>query len=90
MMDDTVDMAYRTVDALFGPDSGIPWWAWLAPIFVVVARMMYPVMFPEAAAAEAETERRLAEFRRERDDRGKDSDKGKAKDKGKKGKKAKK
>ncbi len=91
-MDSTVDTSYRLVEALFGPDSGIPWWAWLAPIAIVLARLMYPVMFPEAAAAEADTDRRLAEFRRERDDQGKDKskDKGKEKDKGKKGKKAKK
>ncbi|MFI1988175.1 hypothetical protein [Actinoplanes sp. NPDC020271] len=85
-------MAYRMVEALFGPGAGIPWWAWLAPILIVFARLMYPVMFPEAAAAEAETDRRLAEFRRERDDRGKDDDKGKSKGKAKdkKGKKGKK
>ncbi|WP_436522258.1 hypothetical protein [Actinoplanes sp. HUAS TT8] len=86
-MDNAVDMAYRVVEALFGPDSGIPWWAWLAPIGLVLARLMYPVMFPEAAAAEAETDRRLAEFRRERDGKGKEKD---SKDKGKKGKKGKK
>jgi hypothetical protein len=86
-MDNAVDMAYRMVGALFGPDSGVPWWAWLAPISIVLARLMYPVMFPEAAAAEAETDHRLAAFRRERDDRGKT--KGRTKDKGK-GKKVKK
>ncbi|GIF04495.1 hypothetical protein [Actinoplanes siamensis] len=82
-MDNAVDTSYRVVEVLFGPDSGIPWWAWTAPIFLVFARLMYPVMFPETAAAEGETDRRLAEFRRERDGRGKQS-----KDKkGKKGKK---
>lgn len=89
-MDNAVDTAYRVVETLFGPDSGIPWWAWLAPILIVFSRLMYPVMFPEAAAAEAETDRRLAEFRRERDDKGKDKGKDKDKDKGKKGKKGKK
>ncbi|AEV82506.1 hypothetical protein ACWT_1488 [Actinoplanes sp. SE50] len=89
-MDSAVDMAYRVVEALFGPDSGIPWWAWLAPIAILFARLLYPMMFPEAAAAEAETDRRLAEFRREREgqarDRGAEKGKGKEK-KGKKGKK---
>jgi hypothetical protein len=86
-MDSAVDDAYTVVEALFGPESGIPWWAWLAPIILIFARMMYPVMFPGAAAAESETDRRLAEFRRERDGKG---GKGKAKDSGKKGKKGKK
>ncbi|BCY06462.1 hypothetical protein [Actinoplanes sp. L3-i22] len=89
-MDSAVDDAYTVVEALFGPESGIPWWAWLAPIILIFARLMYPLMFPEAAAAEAETDRRLAEFRRERDGKGKDKDKGKEKDSGKKGKKGKK
>ncbi|GAA2666877.1 hypothetical protein [Actinoplanes palleronii] len=83
-MDNASDVAYQVVDALFGPDSGIPWWAWVAPIIAIFAVFLYPVMFPEAAAAEAETDRRLAEFRRER------AGKGKSKDTGKKGKKAKK
>jgi hypothetical protein len=81
-MDNAVDMAYRVVETLFGPDSGFPWWAWMAPVVLIFARLMYPVMFPEAAAAEAETDRRLTEFRRERD--------GKGKGKEKKGKKSKK
>ncbi|GAA4599597.1 hypothetical protein BJY16_003133 [Actinoplanes octamycinicus] len=85
-MDSAVDDAYQVVEALFGPESGIPWWAWMAPIMLLLGRLLYPVFFPEAAAAEAETDRRLAEFRRERDGKGKDKDSKKGK-KGKKGKK---
>jgi hypothetical protein len=85
-MDNAVDDAYQVVETLFGTDSGIPWWAWMAPILLLFGRLLYPVFFPEAAAAEAETDRRLAEFRRERAGKGK----GKSKDKSKKGKKAKK
>ncbi|GIF11763.1 hypothetical protein [Actinoplanes teichomyceticus] len=82
-MDDGVDMPYRVVGALFGPESGIPWWAWLAPLILIFAKLLYPVMFPLAAAAEAETDRRLAEFRRERNGKNRDNAAGK----GKKGKK---
>ncbi len=82
-MDGAVDVANRMVEALFGPDGDIPWWAWLAPIMLLLAKLMYPVAFPETATAEAESDRRLAEFCRERDDR----EKGKKSKKGKKGKK---
>jgi hypothetical protein len=85
-MDAAVDDAYQVVETLFGSESGIPWWAWMAPIILLFGRLLYPVFFPEAAAAAAETDRRLAEFRRERDGKGKD----KGKEKDKKGKKAKK
>jgi len=32
-MDQIMDDAYTVTSNLFGPESGIPWWAWL---FVVV------------------------------------------------------
>ncbi|BCJ45208.1 hypothetical protein GCM10010168_70090 [Actinoplanes ianthinogenes] len=87
-MDSAVDDAYQAVEALFGPESGVPWWAWLAPVIVLFGRLLYPVVFPEAAAAEAETDRRLAEFRRERNGNGKGKEKADKKSKkGKKGKK---
>ncbi|GIE84765.1 hypothetical protein Are01nite_12450 [Actinoplanes regularis] len=82
MMDGAVDVANRMVEALFGPEGDIPWWAWLGPIILLLAKLMYPVVFPETAAAEAESDRRLAEFCRERDGKGK----AKKSKKGKKGK----
>jgi len=35
-MDQILDNAYTVTSNLFGPESGIPWWAWL---FVVAAIM---------------------------------------------------
>ncbi|MEV6346012.1 hypothetical protein [Actinoplanes sp. NPDC051851] len=80
-MDDLVDQADRVISALFGPESGIPWWFWGAVVLLIFLKLLYPVIFPELAADEARTEQRLKEFRKERDDLGKG---------GKKGKKAKK
>ncbi|WIM98011.1 hypothetical protein ACTOB_001580 [Actinoplanes oblitus] len=82
-MESAADDAYQMVEALFGSESGIPWWAWLAPIILLFGRLLYPVFFPQTAASEAETDRRLAEFRRERQGKGK----AKGNKKGKKGKK---
>jgi hypothetical protein len=42
-MDQIVDDAYTVTSNLFGPASGIPWWAWL----FVVAAVMFKFLVPE-------------------------------------------
>jgi hypothetical protein len=39
-MDQIVDNAYTVTSNLFGPESGIPWWAWA----FVVAAIMFKVL----------------------------------------------
>ncbi|GID33339.1 hypothetical protein [Paractinoplanes brasiliensis] len=34
-MEQYLDTASAVTDALFGPESGIPWWAWLVVIVAV-------------------------------------------------------
>lgn len=41
-MNQMVDNAYTVTSNLFGPESGIPWWAWL----FVVAAIMFKLMVP--------------------------------------------
>ncbi|MFI5897609.1 hypothetical protein ACIA5D_46735 [Actinoplanes sp. NPDC051513] len=41
-MDQIVDNAYTVTSNLFGPESGIPWWAWL----LVVAAIMFKILVP--------------------------------------------
>ncbi|MFC7533444.1 hypothetical protein [Actinoplanes sp. GCM10030250] len=50
-MDAALDVAYPVVDALFGPDSDLPWWAWVAPLVMIFAKLLGPVVAPEAAGA---------------------------------------
>ncbi|MEV6301093.1 hypothetical protein AB0M02_16920 [Actinoplanes sp. NPDC051861] len=51
MMENAFDVAYRVVEVLFGPDSGVPWWAWVAPLVMIFAKLLGPVVAPEAAGA---------------------------------------
>jgi hypothetical protein len=46
-MDQYLNTAYDVTTQLFGPESGIPWWAWL---FVIVA-LFWKVAVPEPKAA---------------------------------------
>jgi hypothetical protein len=46
-MDQYLNTAYDVTTQLFGPESGIPWWAWL---FVIVA-LFWKVAVPEPRAA---------------------------------------
>ena len=53
-MDQIIDDAYTVTSQLFGPESGVPWWAWL---FVVLA-FFWKLAVPERkTAAEAAAER---------------------------------
>ncbi|WP_433373827.1 hypothetical protein ACQPZX_02660 [Actinoplanes sp. CA-142083] len=42
-MDQIMDNAYTVTSNLFGPESGIPWWAWL----FVIAAIMFKFLVPE-------------------------------------------
>jgi hypothetical protein len=47
-VDSAFDVAYQVVDGVFGPGSGVPWWAWIAPVVLVFWAMLLPVMAPSA------------------------------------------
>ena len=47
-MDQFVDTAYNVTTQLFGPASGIPWWAWA----LVVGALMWKVLLPERRTAQ--------------------------------------
>ncbi|MBG0568107.1 hypothetical protein [Actinoplanes aureus] len=51
MMDAALDVAYQVVDALFGPGSTVPWWAWIAPLVMIFGRLMMPALVPQTAPA---------------------------------------
>jgi hypothetical protein len=55
-MSEAINTAYDVSGQLFGPESGIPWWAW---VFVVVA------LFWKLAVPEQKTARLTAEERDE-------------------------
>lgn len=46
-MDQYVDTAYNVTSQLFGPDSGIPWWAW----GLVLVALFWKVLLPERKTA---------------------------------------
>jgi hypothetical protein len=54
MNDDVLETASDVTAALFGPESGIPWWAW---VFVVLA-MFWKVIVPEPRTAQETREDR--------------------------------
>ncbi len=41
-MDQYINTAYTVSQALFGPDSGIPWWAWIALIVALFWKVLVP------------------------------------------------
>jgi hypothetical protein len=47
LLDQIVNNAYDVTTALFGPDSGIPWWAW----GLVLAALMWKILLPERKTA---------------------------------------
>jgi hypothetical protein len=51
MMDTAVEVSYDVVGMLFGPDSLLPWWAWLAPLAMIFLKLLSPVLIPEVAEA---------------------------------------
>ncbi len=46
-MDQIVDTAYNVTSQLFGPNSGIPWWAWV----LIPVAIMFKMLFPERKTA---------------------------------------
>ncbi|WP_433300268.1 hypothetical protein ACQP2F_02610 [Actinoplanes sp. CA-030573] len=46
-MNQIVDDAYTVTSNLFGPESGIPWWAWV----FVVAAIMFKMLFGDPKTA---------------------------------------
>jgi len=55
-MDQYFNTAYDVTTQLFGPESGIPWWAWA---FVLVA-VFFKVLVPQTSTAREATEERDA------------------------------
>jgi hypothetical protein len=49
MMDTAVEVSYDVVGMLMGPDSLVPWWAWLAPLAMIFLKLLSPVLVPEVA-----------------------------------------
>ncbi|HEY0535391.1 MAG TPA: hypothetical protein VGD29_27705 [Actinoplanes sp.] len=47
-MDQFVNTAYDVSSQLFGPDSGIPWWAW----GLVLVGLFWKVLLPERKTAD--------------------------------------
>jgi len=47
-MNQFVDRAYDVTSQLFGPDSEIPWWAWL----LVVVALLWRLLIPERQTAQ--------------------------------------
>jgi hypothetical protein len=39
-MDQYLDTAYQVSTAMFGPDSGIPWWGWIAVIVALFWKVL--------------------------------------------------
>ena len=56
-MDTTVETSYDVVGMLFGADSLLPWWAWLAPLAMVFLKLLSPVLIPEVAEAKWSSEK---------------------------------
>ena len=52
-MENAADVAYRVITELFGPDSGVPVWAWIAPLVMIFGRLLMPIVVPETAGAKA-------------------------------------
>jgi hypothetical protein len=46
-MDQYIDTAYNVTTQLFGPESGIPWWAW----GMVLVALFWKVLLPERKTA---------------------------------------
>ena len=53
-MNQYLDTAYTVTSNLFGPETGIPWWAWL---FVIVG-FMWKLVIPEPRTARQHAEDR--------------------------------
>lgn len=56
-MDTTVEVSYDAFAVLFGPDSLMPWWAWLAPLAMIFLKLLSPVLIPEVAEAKWRSEK---------------------------------
>ena len=48
-MELAMDVAHQVVEALFGPGSGVPWWAWVAPLVMIFGRLLMPSVVTEAS-----------------------------------------
>jgi hypothetical protein len=57
MMDTAVEVSYDVVGMLFGPDSLLPWWAWLAPLAMIFLKLLSPVLIPEVSDAKWASEK---------------------------------
>ena len=51
---EVLDKAYTVNSALFGPDSGIPWWFWI----IVVVGLFWKIAIPEPKTAQERNEDR--------------------------------
>lgn len=57
-MDQYIDTAYNVTTTLFGPNSGIPWWAWIA----VIVALFWKVLVPEPKTTADRDELMLSEL----------------------------
>ncbi|MEU4691068.1 hypothetical protein [Actinoplanes sp. NPDC023714] len=50
-MESALDVSYQVVENVFGAGSGVPWWAWVAPMVLIFWKMLMPMVAPETAGA---------------------------------------
>lgn len=70
-MNDAVATAYEVSGHLFGPDSGIPWWAWVLVVVAVFWKFAIPEPKTVRMTAEERDEQMLAELFGNDDKKGK-------------------
>ncbi|GAA2648823.1 hypothetical protein [Paractinoplanes durhamensis] len=61
-MDQILDKAYTVTSNLFGPESGIPWWAWMAVLIAVFWKVLIPEQKTAQQRAAERDEQMLAEL----------------------------
>lgn len=61
-MDQVLDKAYTVTSNLFGPESGIPWWAWIFVLLAVFWKMLIPEQKTTQQRADERDEQLLAEL----------------------------
>jgi hypothetical protein len=61
-MDQALDKAYTVTSNLFGPESGIPWWAWMAVLIAVFWKVLIPEQKTAQQRAHERDEQMLAEI----------------------------
>jgi hypothetical protein len=68
-MDTAVEVSYDVVGLLMGPDSLVPWWAWLAPLAMIFLKLLSPVLVPEVGESRWNSEKADKKGRKEKKDK---------------------